>query len=209
MPNLNAKFTHTRVLRSNGKIEACTIMSRTSQDDVMVRTTRAGTPFKAVTFLRTRNGRTIKFLQEDSGPTNLVTNGSFTTTNLSEFYRADMGYGSARDTSYYRTAPASLICTSYIEDDPTFAWYKATGIAGQKYSFSGWVSSAEAFGAIMQITTGSTTTNFTLNYSGGGWQYWKFENLTFTGTGGLGISFAATPAFYVDDVWVVNSATAV
>lgn len=144
-----------------------------------------------------------------SGPTNLVTNGYFTTTNVSEFYRADMGYGSARDTNFYRTAPASLMCTSYIEDDPTFAWYKAIGTAGQKYSFSGWVKSSEAFSAIMQITTGNTTTNFTLTYLGGDWQYWKVENLTFTGTGGLGITWSAIPTFYVDDFWVVQGPVAV
>ena len=64
MPSKNVVFQHTKVMMKNGKIRPATIISRTSSTDVMVRIHRAGTPFRATTQSRNRNGRITNILQE-------------------------------------------------------------------------------------------------------------------------------------------------
>lgn len=64
MASKNVVFQHVKVLMKNGKIKPATVVSRTNGDDVMVRLTTKGTPFRATTTTRTRKGRAIKFLSE-------------------------------------------------------------------------------------------------------------------------------------------------
>jgi hypothetical protein len=207
MPNLNAKFTHTRVLRSNGKIEACTIMERTSQDDVMVRTTRLSTLFKAVTFLRTRNGKTIKFLQEDSAPVNLVDNPSFTSASITGW----TGDSVSRFTSKFKTAPASL----YVDnpDANANATYTKTNALtiGQTYSLSFWLGGAgNTQGAVITLYAGTASKTLTIPVRDDStWTYYKIENVVCTTNTTLVIQIVQDYNWYLDDVSVTAGATAV
>jgi hypothetical protein len=207
MPKLNAKFTHTRVLRSNGKIEACTIMSRTSEDDVMVRTTRAGTPFKAVTFLRTRNGRTIKFLQEDSTPVNLVDNPSFTSASITGW----TGSAVSRVTHKFKTTPASL----YVDNPDTNAnatYIKTNALTiGQSYSLSFWLGGVGNLqGAVIVLYAGLASKTLIIPVRDDStWTYYKIENVVCTGNTTLFIQFDQDYNWYLDDVSVTAGPTAV
>ena len=208
MPKINKKFTHTRVLRTNGKIEAATIITRTSQDDVTVRTTRGGTPFRAVTTTRTRSGRTIKFLQEDSTPVNLVNNGSATTTDTTNY-----SIQVARVTHSFKTAPASWQGQGFVENDPLFDFFKPNALViGQRYSLSLWIRNAtnpETLTILFSAGTNTQTLSTGLMTPNNGFFYFKIENVLCTGATYLGVSVGSFSDMQVDDIWVVAGATAV
>lgn len=141
-----------------------------------------------------------------STPVNLVLNPAFT-TNITGW---DSLGNSQRDTTVYRSAPASLN-TYFDGENIPYALYSRSAIltAGQRYSVSIW----------LRTTTSNT---FQITFSGGisspiavtgstSWQNLKFENVLVSSTNlNLSIysSLTLSDTFNIDDVSVVSGATA-
>lgn len=146
---------------------------------------------------------------EAAGVVNLVTNGSFTTTNLTNW----SGSNIYRYTDFFRTTPACLGSDSFGENDPYLSYYKTNTLTvGSRYSLSLWIQS-RANPGIFTITFNCGTTTSTVTTASLGpantYYYYKIENVLCAGNGTLEISIPSTTNIEIDDVWVVAGATAV
>jgi hypothetical protein len=143
----------------------------------------------------------LKFVAFVPPVENLVTNPSLT-TNLTGWEGAG---NNSRDTSVFRSSPASLN-TYYDGDNIPYAVYsQATGlVVGQKYSLSFWIRTITSRTFRIDFA-GSSTTTATLGALSS-WQYLKFENVTATSSS-LNIAVYNTSGdmqdFNIDDVEVV------
>jgi hypothetical protein len=140
---------------------------------------------------------------------NLVTNGSFTTTDLTNW----SGTNIYRYTSFFRTTPACLGSDSLGESDPYLSYFQTNALTvGSRYSLSLWIQSRanpEAFTITFNCgTTTSTVTTASLGPANT-YYYYKIENVLCAGNGTLEISIPSTTSIEIDDVWVVAGATAV
>ena len=140
-------------------------------------------------------------------PTNLVTNPSFT-VNTVDWYSDDSTL--TRDTTIFRSAPASL---AYSGNDasPATYYYKTNLLTiGQSYSLSIWVRSIYDqgfFNITLQTGTGFTTLSTTVSASSSFTNY-KIENVLCTGNTNLQVFIASESPAYIDDISVVQGATA-
>lgn len=143
-----------------------------------------------------------------ASPTNLVVNPSFT-TNITGW---DSNGNSSRDTSVFRSAPASLD-TYFDGENIPFASSSVGGLsAGQRYSLSFWIRNTEA-SKTFTVQFGASQGARVIPASSS-WQNVKFENVLAT-TSSMGISIYTTDGSYpylgsfnIDDVSVVAGPTA-
>jgi hypothetical protein len=140
-------------------------------------------------------------------PVNLVTNPSFA-ANTTDWYSDETA--PARDTAVFRSAPASL---AYYGGDasPATYYYKNNLLTvGSRYSLSIWIRTLyaqgfflitfQAGGTSQQISVSPSSDNLFTNY--------KIENVLCTVDGSMQISVVSESPAYIDDVWVVQGATA-
>ena len=142
-------------------------------------------------------------------PTNILTNGSFT-TNLNGWETAS---NLSRDTVTFRSAPASGYTFTTEEYFADVAYSQASGLtSGQSYSLSAWIrnpNTAQSFNIFLRLGTNSYfETTATLGVSTA-WQQIKIENKS---SNGSAILFSFTPTvgaeYNVDDVSLVLGSTA-
>jgi hypothetical protein len=146
-----------------------------------------------------------------AGVVNLVTNGSFTTTDLTNW--GYIGTGTERTTSVYKTSPASLAADSFGENDPTVSFYKTNTLTvGSTYSLSFWLrtpTNLNSFTYSFDCGTTNVTTTTPLISPSTSWLYYKVENVVCAGNGTLSFMIYSGTNFQIDDVYVVAGATAV
>lgn len=142
-------------------------------------------------------------------PTNLVANPSFT-TNINGW---DGLGNSLRDTSVFRSAPASLN-TFFDGDNIPYASYDQASalVPGQRYSLSFWIQNVEASKTFTVRFAETQITTFIPASSS--WQYVKLENVL-TNVSFMSINIYTTDGSYpylgsfnIDDVSVVLGPTA-
>lgn len=138
---------------------------------------------------------------------NLVTNGSFTTTDLTNYGGASL----SRTTSWFKTSPASLNVDTDGSNDP-FVYFSKSNVltVGKYYSFSFWIQARSGgdFGYGIQAGTNSISTFTPAMSAANGFYYYKIENVLCTGNAGLYVGVNGLNAFEIDDIWVVEGATA-
>ena len=140
-------------------------------------------------------------------PTNLVTNPSFTVNTVD--WASDDG-NLTRDTTIFRSAPASL---AYSGNDasPATYYYKTNLLTiGQRYSLSIWVRSIYDQGFFtITLQAGTTFLSITPTVSASSsFTNYKIEDVLCTGNTTLQVYSVSESPAYIDDVSVVQGATA-
>jgi hypothetical protein len=138
-------------------------------------------------------------------PTNIVLNGSATTTSTTNYYLG------SRSTSAFKTTPASWLATFDGGTELLVVEYFAPALTvGTRYSVSVWVkNNSFAQDVTLSATFGSTVINLTQTPTTSAWMNYKIENALCATNSSLDIFVYATDAnFYVDDITCVEGATA-
>jgi hypothetical protein len=137
-------------------------------------------------------------------PTNLIANGSATTTNLT-------GWGDTiRTTSEFNTTPASWMSFySLSSEEYEVNYYQPVLTVGARYSLSFWAKNVSPNTISVQFDTGVNFSVTNITPSTSVWTYYKVENQLCTTNTNLSLIFK-TPGndFYIDDVAVVLGPTA-
>jgi len=136
-------------------------------------------------------------------PTNLVLNGSATTTSTTNWTAA------SRNTSIFKTTPASWMSVNYPSTETQAVEYFNANMltVGTRYSLSFWARAIyPGFPITVTFYTGSGST-ITINPSTTAFEYFKIENQLCTATNG-GIFIDSLADFYIDDVAIVAGSTA-
>lgn len=146
-----------------------------------------------------------------STPTNLVLNPSFTTNADGWYLGGGLNY---RDTSVYRSAPASLFAQANGEFYQLQTSYSRTNVLtiGQRYSMSIWIRSSGGIPLNIQFLCGTTESTITETVPSGVFTNYKIENVLCSGNTNLYVNvydnYSETGFGWVDDVSVVQGATA-
>ena len=143
-----------------------------------------------------------------SGPVNLVLNPSFTADSI-DGWSGSGNVGLARQTALFRTAPAGLQFFG-IEDLPNVTYYRGEGpTVGQSYSLSLYLYSLGTQSYTIIFSAGSNNTTLTTGAkTPNTWHNVKIENVTCEGYSAFSIQINCDYDTYVDDVSVVQGATA-
>jgi len=149
----------------------------------------------------------ISSLKAVIAPTNLVLNGSATTTSLTNYDWA------VRSTTIYKTTPASW--KSDFDTGPEQQAFSYTGAGaltvGTRYSASLFVKNTVLQNVYLSVSFGTNVATLTQMPTVSAWTKYTIENVLCQTNGTLQIyafgDFAAQE-FYVDDVTVVQGATA-
>jgi hypothetical protein len=146
-------------------------------------------------------------LKAVNAPTNLVLNGSATTTSLTNYDWA------VRNTSIYKTAPASW--KSDFDNGPEQQAFSYTGVnaltVGTRYSASLYVRNTLLQNIYLSVSFGTNVATLTQMPTISGFMKFTLENFLCQTNGTLQIyAFGdfASQDFYVDDVIVIQGATA-
>lgn len=146
-----------------------------------------------------------------STPTNLVLNPSFTTNANDWYLQGALNY---RDTSVFKSAPASLQVRADGEFYDANTGYSRASVltVGQRYSLSIWVRSSGGIPITIRLSCGSNALTLTETVPSGVFTNYKIENVLCSGHTGLSVgiqdNYSETGFFWVDDVSVVQGATA-
>jgi len=139
-------------------------------------------------------------------PTNLVLNGSATTTSTTNYVLG------SRSTSAFRTTPASWLAGFDGGSELYVVEYYATSVltVGSRYSVSIWAkNNAVSQDVVLQAYFGSNLLSLTQTPTTSAWINYKIENALCSGNGNLDIFVYATDSnFYVDDITCVAGPTA-
>lgn len=144
-----------------------------------------------------------------SGPVNLVLNPSFTDNSTAGWSGSGDVYR-ARQTALFRTAPAGLQFFG-IEDLPNVS-YSRGGVltVGQSYSLSLYIYALGTQSYTINFTVGSTLATLTTpSKTPNTWHNFKIENVTCVGYSDFSIQINCDYDTFVDDVSVVQGATAI
>ena len=145
-----------------------------------------------------------------SAPVNLVTNPSFT-TNTNDWYDDFPIAEITRNTTTFRSAPASLNYSGY-DGDPFTYYYKTNLLTvGQQYSLSLWIKTFNTQSFTIHLDAGATRQTLTTaeQSSAAAFTNYKIENVTCTTNSTLQVYVYSLYSAYIDDVSVVLGATAV
>jgi hypothetical protein len=144
-----------------------------------------------------------------SAPINLVTNPSFT-VNTVDWYDDYPASEIIRDTSTFRSAPASLYYNEF-EGTPRCFYFKNNLLTiGSAYSLSLWIRTfnTQSFNIVLQAGSNFQTLTTPTQTSAQGWVNYKIENVTCAGNSNLFIIINSNAFAYLDDVSVVLGPTA-
>ena len=147
----------------------------------------------------------IGSVKSASGPTNIVTNGSATTTDATNYF------GVLRNLVIFNTTPASWSVPYDIgADAAAFEFLKSSSLTvGTAYSLSFWARNGTPFQTIsLSFNVGNTNSTTSITPTTTGWTYYKIENLTCTVNRTLDLLITANDLFYLDDIWVIAGPTA-
>jgi len=148
------------------------------------------------------------------GAVNLVVNGSVDTAVTSPPWVVGSGVPT-RNTSIYHSSPASGINGSDVDGNSS-VYYSANSVLtiGKYYSISFWVffpTASPTFGDVnLYYATGFNTGGSGYTITPNVWTYIKIENQLCTSATVLAFQFydISSHTFYIDDIWVVEGATA-
>jgi hypothetical protein len=138
-----------------------------------------------------------------AAPTNLVLNGSATTTSTTNWTAG------SRNTSIFKTTPASWLSVNYEPTETQAVEYFDPNMltVGTRYSLSFWARAIYP-NYPLSVTFYTGSGSGTLIYpSTTTFEYFKIENQLCTATNG-GIFIDSLANFYIDDVAIVAGATA-
>jgi len=143
-----------------------------------------------------------------SGPTNIFINGSATTATPIGW----LGSAYSRNTSYFKTTPASWQMNDISGDGPELTYFQATGLTiGSKYSISWWSRNDPLNGSDpvtftpLSLSGGTGTFSYTPS---GTFTYYKVEGMTASATSVYVQWYASSYSALVDDIWLVAGNTA-
>jgi hypothetical protein len=144
-----------------------------------------------------------------SAPVNLVVNPSFTTNSITGWSGNEYA-PVVRYTETFRTAPA---CLNYDQGDGNAnAMYDRASVLtiGQPYSLSIWLKTLNAQPFTITFDAGLTRQVLTTSTQSGSAPFtnYKIENITCTGATSLKILVESSFGGFIDDVSVVQGATA-
>ena len=143
-----------------------------------------------------------------SGPVNLVLNPSFTADSI-DGWSGSGNVGLARQTALFRTAPAGLQFFG-IEDLPNVSYYRGEVLTvGQSYSLSLYLQALGEQSYTIKFYAGDTITTLTTpTKTANTWHNFKIENVSCVGNTSFIVEINSDYDTYVDDVSVVQGATA-
>jgi hypothetical protein len=148
-----------------------------------------------------------------SGPVNLVLNPSFT-TNADGWTLGGFGTLNFRDTSAFRSAPASLKAQASGEFYQLGTLYTRNSVLtiGQRYSLSIWIRSSGGIPLTIRLGCGTNEATITETVPAGVFTNYKVENVLCSGNTNLYVSvndnYSETGFCWIDDVSVVLGPTA-
>ena len=141
-----------------------------------------------------------------SGPTNIVNNGSATSSSDLANY-----YGAVRNIAIFNTTPASWsVLYDLGSEQSAFEFLKSSSLTvGTAYSLSFWARNGFTGQTIsVSLNVGNTNSIINVTPTITGWTYYKIENVTCTVSRTLDLIITANDLFYLDDIWVIAGPTA-
>lgn len=139
-------------------------------------------------------------------PTNLVLNPSFTDDSTAGW----SGEVFSRVTDFFRTAPASLVYSGNDYNPQVIYSRNSVLTVGVAYSLSIWIRTFNTQSFLIQLSVGSGGASFqtATQSQAAGWVNYKIENYVCQSNTNLAISVLSDYSAYIDDVSVVQGATA-
>lgn len=141
-------------------------------------------------------------------PTNLVLNPSFTDESIAGWSGSGDVYR-FRTTSLFRTAPASLQFFG-VEDLPNVSYSRGSVLTvGQTYSLSLYLYAFGTQSYTIKLYAGTTVTTLTTSLTtANNWHNFKIENVACVGNTNLRVEINCDYEAWLDDISVVQGATA-